>query len=85
MSQRAGEDVDRAGGCDDAALRSVSGAAPCGRKESGNDRGRVGRGGGCHRRGRRWRAAIAQSADQAAEQDVTGRRGLRSNHKSSKA
>ena len=70
MSHRAGEDADRSRGRYDAALRSLSGSAPCGRKESGNDRGRTGRRGGCDRGGGRWGFAIAQSADQAEEEDV---------------
>ena len=75
MSHRAGEDADWSGGRDDAALRSVSGAAPCGRKESGDDRGGTRRGCGCDRSGGRGGAAIAESADQAAEQDVDQLRG----------
>jgi len=67
MPDRAGEDADRSYGRHDAALRSVSGAAPCGRKESGNDGGRVGRRDRRDRRGGRRGSAIAKPADQATK------------------
>ena len=70
MPDRAGEDADRPGCGDDAALRSLSGAAPCGRKEGGHDGGRVGRGGGRDRRRGRGGFAIAESADKAADQAI---------------
>jgi len=65
MSHRAGEDADRSRGRHDAALRSLSGAAPCGRKESRDDGGGVGRGGGRDRRRGCGGAAVAESTDQA--------------------
>jgi len=65
MSHGAGEDTDGPGGGHDAALRSLSGATPCGRKESGDDGGGAGRGGGRDRGGGCGGAAIAESADQA--------------------
>ena len=63
MPDRAGEDADRSRGCHDAALRSVSGAAPCGRKESRDDRRGTGRGGERDRGGGRGGFAIVESAD----------------------
>ena len=42
----------------DAIVRPVSRPAPCGRKESGDDGGRTGRSGGCHRCGGCWRAEV---------------------------
>ena len=53
-------------------VRPVSRTAPCGRKESGDDRRRTGRGGGCHRRGGCGRAAVAESENQTKKQDIEG-------------
>jgi len=68
---RAREDADRFIRGDDAAVRSVSGAAPCGRKESGDDRGRVGCRGGRDRGGGCGRIAVAESASEGEKQDLT--------------
>ena len=70
MPDRAGEDADRSHGRHDAALRSLSGAAPCGRKESGNDGGRVGRRDRRDRRGGRGSAAVAQSEGEGANEEL---------------
>ena len=67
MPERAREDAHGTRRRDDAAVRSVSGAAPCGRKESGDDRRRVGRRRRCDRGGGRGRLAVAQSAGESAE------------------
>ena len=73
MSYGAREDAHGTCRGGDAAVRSVSGAAPCGRKESGDDGGRA----GCRRRrdrgGGRRRAAVVESANQAATEDVENR------------
>jgi antitoxin (DNA-binding transcriptional repressor) of toxin-antitoxin stability system len=71
MSHRAREDAHRPHRRDDAALRSVSGSAPCGRKESGDDGRRAGCGGRRDRRGGRRSFAVAQSAGQAEKQIVS--------------
>lgn len=73
MPDRAREDADGSRRRDDAAMRSVSGAAPCGRKESGDDGRRVGRCGRRDCRGGCGSAGIAESAGKAAKQDVTRR------------
>ena len=70
MPDRAREDADGARRRDDAAVRSMSGAAPCGRKESGDDGGRVGRRGGRDCSGGCGSFAVAQSADKSAEQEL---------------
>ena len=71
MSDRAREDADGARRRDDAAVRSVSGAPPCGRKESGDDGGRVGRGGRRDRSSGCRSFAVAQSAGEGADEDLT--------------
>src|SRR6266511_1912158 len=68
MPHRTREDAHRFGGGDHAPLRSLSRAPPCGRKESGNDRRRIGRGGGRDCRGGCGSAAIVESENQAEEQ-----------------
>ena len=80
MSDGAREDAHRSGRGDDAALRSMSGSAPCGRKESGDDSRRTGRGGRCDRRRRRRGAGVVESADQAKKQAITGPCGLHVDH-----
>jgi len=70
MSYRAREDAHGTRRGDDAAVRSVSGAPPCGRKESGDDGGRDRCRGGCDCGGRRGSFAVAQSADQIQEQEL---------------
>ena len=70
MPHRARENTHRHHGSDDAALRSVSGATPCGRKESGDDRRRVRCSSGCHRRGGCGGAAVAESENQTTEREV---------------
>lgn len=72
MFDRAREDADRLIRGDDAAVRSVSGAAPCGRKESGDDGRGVGRRRRCDRGGGRGSFAVAESTDQAEDQGQLG-------------
>jgi hypothetical protein len=55
-------------------MRSVSGAPPCGRKESRDDRRRIGRCGGRDRRGGCGCAAVAKSENQATQPERLGRR-----------
>src|SRR6266536_2542657 len=73
MSQPEREDAHRVDGGNDAALRSLSRPAPCGRKESGDDGGRTGHGGGCHRGGGCGRIAVAESENQTKKQDIEGK------------
>ena len=67
MPDRAREDAHGARRRDDAAVRSVSGSAPCGRKESGDDGGRIGCRSRRDRGGGRWSFAVAQSAGEGAD------------------
>ncbi len=67
------EDAHRSHRGDDAIVRPVSRPAPCGRKESGDDGGRTGRSGGCHRCGGCWRAGVAESENQAKKQELITR------------
>src|SRR5262245_33523172 len=70
MSNRPRKDAYWLDSGDDAIVRSVSRAAPCGRKESGDD----GRGTRCGSRRNRCGgcgcAAVAEPADQAEKQNV---------------
>jgi len=71
VSHRAREDAHRSDRGDDAALRSMSRSAPCGRKESGDDGRGIGCSNRCHRRGGRGSAAVVESTDQSEAQGVT--------------
>jgi hypothetical protein len=71
MPHRARENAYGFSRRDDAALRSVSRPAPCGRKESGDDRRRAGRRYGCDCRRGCGGAAVAEPENQAAQQDLT--------------
>ena len=59
LPEREGEDASRPGGGDDAQLRALNGAAPCGRKEGRDDGSRARRGRGHHRRRQRWCHGVA--------------------------
>ena len=75
MPDGQGKNAHGPGRRDDAALRSLSGAPPCGRKESRNDRRRTRRRRERDRRRGRGGAAVFESEDKETQQITPGLQG----------